>query len=145
MRERRMRKAVLVPAVGLLLGCKDAAPESRPAIDAIAFIEGVCDDLFVKAVECGIQESATRTSWLDECVADLIERHEEDPCMEISSEFSRCRTERVPCEEYTETIETMPGTVCYEFRADLNECWEECYPNAGDDGLNDPVCETYPQ
>jgi hypothetical protein len=96
--------------------------------NAVTYINGYCTELTDKAIECGELEEMDRDTRMEECIDFRIARYEETPCFMQEVEFGRCRAERVECADYTESIMSLPGTVCYEFIPPSVECGNEYFP-----------------
>ena len=84
--------------------------------DAEVYIEAICSDRVDKCTECApVPDSWQGSCDYDACV-DAAEGTLADDvaCFEELKEFSRCRLERLACNEYyVMDIDTSPGSTCY--------------------------------
>jgi hypothetical protein len=118
--------------IGLLIlaVCTTCGPEVTLDFkaDAETYIRAMCEETVAKFEECAPNDDPFV---LEEC----IERQWDfdDPCFAEADEFSRCRVERLTCEEYLDVhIETSPGSICHDFFVALGECRSDHPRQSGD-------------
>jgi hypothetical protein len=110
----------------VLIGCHQGAEEDLRADGAI-YVEAYCTEFVDRDEACVAEGFPRQGDWtFDECVADLANDLDVDPCFVEETEIFRCFAERLTCEEWTaDSISALPGTPCAEANADWLACADE--------------------
>lgn len=107
-------------------GCAPDVPvDDGDGADAEVYARAVCENLCTKYEECAPVPESFGTCVASECVDMFFEKFEDpdEPCFVEEVELKRCWTERESCDEFFDVhLETMPGSVCYDFVAIVVEC-----------------------